>query len=68
MSGSMCISCRRLNSGKTIKIRCKETGEIFKSITEANIKFDSAGGNSISKCLKGKRKTAFGYHWEIVND
>lgn len=68
MPGSMCAPCRRLNSGKKIPIRCIETGEVFLSIADANKKFDSAGGNSISKCLKGKRKTAYGFHWEVVND
>lgn len=65
--GAMCVKCRRLNNGKQIKVKCVETGEVFDSLKDVLVKFDSTSG-ALSSCLKGKRKTAFGFHWEVVND
>lgn len=56
--------------GKTLnmrKVRCVETGEIFRSLVEAN---EAVGGccnsSMISKCCKVSTKTYKGYHWEYV--
>lgn len=56
--------------GKTLnmrKVRCVETGEIFRSLVEAN---EAVGGccnsSMISKCCKVPTKTYRGYHWEYV--
>ena len=51
-----------LGCGKGIKIICVETGKKYNSIKEAAK--DVCGDNSsIGKALKGKQKTANGYHW-----
>lgn len=47
------------------KIRCIETGQIFKSQTEA-AKAMGCCHQNISNCLRGKAKTACGYHWEVI--
>ena len=48
----------------TKPIRCIETGEVFKSVKEANAKYKG----HISSVLNGYRKTTCGYHWEIVDE
>lgn len=47
-------------------IRCVETGVVYKSITDAS-KSIKVSINSIDKCINHKRKTAGGYHWEVIN-
>lgn len=47
------------------KIRCIETGQIFNSQTEAAEAMGCCHQN-ISNCLRGKAKTACGYHWERI--
>lgn len=47
-------------------IECVETGEIFLSIKEAVRKFGTSQSN-FSLVLKGKNKTAAGYHWRYVD-
>lgn len=47
------------------KIRCIELNMEFKSQTEAAKYFNCCHQN-ISNCLRGKAKTACGYHWEVV--
>lgn len=44
------------------RVQCIETGEIFESISEAVQKY----GDSIRKCLAGKTKKAYGYHWKFL--
>ena len=48
-------------------VKCVETGEIYKTIKEAskNIGINSSG---IVSALKGRCKTAGGYHWEYVEE
>lgn len=58
------------------KILCVEKGIIYNSITEANIDFGvNKKHNSIINCLQynlknkdKKKRKAFGYNWEYVND
>lgn len=45
------------------KIKCKETGQIFNSITEARKLYPS---KHIGECCDGKRKSACGHTWEWV--
>ena len=47
------------------KVRCVETGVVYRSITEAK----KECGGAIHKCLKkGKQATAGGYHWEYIDE
>ena len=64
-----CPKCsgKRENIKRRKKIRCVETGEVFSSITEAEMKFGRSGG-SISLALKNKTETGYGYHWEFVEE
>ena len=52
------------------KVICVETQQIFSSIVDAcdwlGVDYKKAISN-ISKCCKGKRKTAYGYHWQRVD-
>lgn len=51
------------------KVLCVENGMIFNSIRKA---YDWLGINihngSIGKCCRGKRKTAYGYHWRYIEE
>ena len=51
-------------------VLCIETGEIFFSVNEAarqkSPKHTANGAGHIKEAAKGKRKTAFGYHWEYI--
>ena len=48
-------------------IRCVETGIVYRSITDAS-KSIKVSINSIDMCINHKRKTAGGYHWEVIKD
>lgn len=54
------------------KIRCIETGQIFKNATAACrwVEFvrevDFCHKDLIKQCCRGKQKTSYGYHWEFV--
>lgn len=47
------------------KVRCVETGEVFKSMVQAAA-FAGCHRYTINLCLLGKQPTAAGYHWERV--
>lgn len=47
------------------RVICVETGEVFDSIKEVNVKFGFHISNICAVC-KGKAKSAYGYHWEYV--
>lgn len=47
-------------------VRCVETGVVYKSAKEAQNK-TGATSQGILLTIKGKQKTAGGYHWECVN-
>lgn len=49
------------------KIRCVETGEVFKNGTLAAKTYGLKNSSHICACCKGKRKTAGGYHWEYAD-
>lgn len=46
-------------------IKCVETGEVYKSLSEASRKTGIYRGQ-LSACANGKREKAGGYHWQIV--
>lgn len=48
-------------------IMCLETGEIYKSITDAS-KMTNICRCDISKCCLGQIKTANGYHWQYYTE
>ena len=49
------------------EVRCVETNQIYSSVRSAGrlANVDSIG---ISKCARGKQKTAGGFHWQYVNE
>ena len=47
---------------KSKPVICVETGVVYYGIHYAQIQTGTNDGN-INSCLKGKRKTAGGYHW-----
>lgn len=47
------------------RVMCIETGEVFDSIREANVKYGFHISNICAVC-KGKAKTAYGYHWRYA--
>ena len=49
------------------KIICLETGESYKSITDAS-NITGICRSDIGKCCLGQMKTANGYHWQYYND
>ena len=49
-------------------VRCVETGEIFQSITIASFSKNLKNPICISNAVNGKRKTAGGYHWELLTN
>ena len=51
---------------KAKKVKCIETGKIFYCIRDAEEFLGTKGHGNISSCCKGKRKKAYGYHWEYV--
>lgn len=56
------------------KVRCIETGVIFKNASEAARWVAYARERNycsldlIKQCCRGKQKTSYGYHWEFVNE
>lgn len=46
------------------KVKCIELNKVFDSISAAGRYFGKKDGANIAHCLKGKTKTAYGYHWE----
>lgn len=52
------------NNGNAKKVLCIETGQIFGCIKDAN---EWLGKGDIGACLKGRAKTAGGYHWQYID-
>ena len=48
------------------KVFCIELNKTFRSIEEAYIFAGLKDGSCITRCCKGQRKTAGGYHWKYV--
>ena len=51
----------------SIPVFCVETGEVYPSNREASRR-TAIDRTSISACLRGKRKTAGGFHWQKVTE
>lgn len=47
------------------RVMCVETGEVFDSIKEVNVKYGFSISN-ICACCKGRVKSANGYHWRYA--
>lgn len=58
------ISKARKNKGNK-PVKCIETDIVYISTVSAN-RETGIDNSSISKCCKGKRKTAGGYHWQYA--
>jgi len=43
-----------------------DTGEVFRSVRDAARSVGVDTGTNISKCLQGKRRSAYGFHWEYA--
>ena len=56
------------NNPSAVRIRCKETGEIFSTAKDAAKYCGLSGASAILKCAKGTHncRTAGGFTWEIV--
>jgi hypothetical protein len=52
-------------ANKSIAIRCVETGITYFGHMEAE-RLTGISHSNISNCIRGKRKTAGGYHWQYV--
>lgn len=64
LAGQGCPRC----AGKMKRsVRCIETGEIYESFAAAGRALGLSSGDTISAVCKGKRKTAGGFTWELVN-
>ena len=48
------------------KVMCVETGIVYKSIAEAARMVGKPKGRFIGDVARGRRKTAYGYHWKFV--
>ena len=57
---------QRAAAARSKKVRCIETGIVYPSASEA-ARQTGIDKSSISKCCRGKLKTAGGFHWEFVD-
>ena len=48
-------------------VECIETGEKYESLSDAERKTGILG-ETISRCCRGKQKTASGFNWRFIND
>ena len=48
------------------RVRCIETGIVYKNCRDATISLGLKCAEHIHKCAIGERNTAYGMHWEIV--
>ena len=52
-------------NNRRVLIRCVELDRVFCGIVDAKQALNIKGYN-ISSCIHGRRKRAYGYHWELV--
>lgn len=57
---------KKANESSRKKVKCIETEEVFNSVTEAALACGSKCSAHIGQVCNGKRKTAFGKHWEWI--
>lgn len=48
-------------------VECIETGEKYESLADAQ-RQTGILGETISRCCRGKQKSASGYHWRFINE
>ena len=60
---------KAMNDKNARKIKCVETGEVFKSLSDASLfsKGDRRGVSLIIRSAKNTKNTAYGYHWSYVD-
>lgn len=61
-------SKRKVAESKNKKVKCIETGEIFNSAKEANIKCHNKPYGRVYIACNNLGTSAYGYHWMYVND
>ena len=54
------------NNGNSVKVKCIETNIVFDTLKEAAAWANTSRQN-ITGVLRGRQKTAGGYHWEYAN-
>jgi predicted nucleic acid-binding Zn-ribbon protein len=64
IAGYGCSNCAGTKSRKVV---CIETGEVYRSIRQAEIN-TGISHSTISNCCNGKGKTAGGYHWKFIEE
>ena len=52
---------------KQKKVMNIDTGEVFDSVKEAEIKYAGSYNGNVGRVCQGKRKTAMGYRWKYVD-
>lgn len=63
------IKLMRENSKSSKKVLCVELNKIFNSVSDANEYFNKdRKSDNIGCCARGKTKTAYGYHWEYIDN
>lgn len=55
----------KINQQRKKRVKCIETKKDFNSLTQAGKFYNIPAGN-ISKVVHGERKTAGGYHWQLI--
>lgn len=54
----------KISDGVSKPVLCVETGVVYKGATEAGLALGKPKGfSAISNCLRGKSRTAYGFHW-----
>ena len=59
---------KKANEASRKKVKCIETNIVYNSAKEAALACGSKGGAHIGQVCNGKRLTAFGYHWEWIQE
>lgn len=59
---------RKVSESKNKKVRCLETGQIFISAKEANLKMHNKPYGAIYRVCETGQGSAYGFHWEYVKN
>lgn len=59
---------RKISQSKNKKVKCLETGEIFNSVKEANLKHHNKPYGTIYRACNNIGASAYGYHWVYLDD
>lgn len=54
-----------IQCGRSYKVLCVETGEVFMSTRDVERKLGYDYSN-IASCCRGNQKTSYGYHWKYI--